>query len=205
MEERRHGVFLYTRRGGRVTPPAAAEAEKSRGRDATDHTTWSPLQVNGFFAPARNSVSGSRAPARSASAPHPAHPRPGPRSAACLRRRRPFSRPESGRRTVPGRFHNIRSWSVKFQHFCTPELLVMLFSYATATGSCKTAARPGMMRNSRCPGNHLLPAWEMFDTHVGLNARQTVRTPTETTCLGRKTPHTCMLHADRLPGRAAAP
>ena len=34
--------------------------------------------------------------------PHPPripHPGPGPRSAACLRRRRPFSRPESGRRT----------------------------------------------------------------------------------------------------------
>ena len=43
---------------------------------------------------------------------------------------------------------------------------------------------------------HLLSAWETLGKLVGLTARLSVRAPTETTCLGRKTPYTCMLHAN---------
>ena len=39
---------LYTRRDGRVTGRPAFVA------GTTNHTTWSALQVNGFFAPARD-------------------------------------------------------------------------------------------------------------------------------------------------------
>ena len=62
-------------------------------------------------------------------------------------------------------------------------------------GVLKTVSNRSMIRKAGELVSHLLSAWETPDEAIGPTARFSVWVPAETTCLGRKTPYRCMLHA----------
>lgn len=62
-------------------------------------------------------------------------------------------------------------------------------------GSWKPVSHWSMMRAAGGQVIQLLSSWETPEEIAGPTARFFVRVPAEATCLGRKTPHRCMLHA----------